>query len=117
MFDTLARGGIFTYLVLAWAAVLYGAIFRQLFFRSRRYVPALRGALRGMILLGLAGSAVGLVQVGGVVGDLTVTQWRSVLTIAPIPLAAAAASAVPAAVLIGLLDMRTQGESGTDGVV
>lgn len=114
MLELISRGGIFSYLVLVWGAILYAVIFRQLVARDARHLPALRGALAAMMFLGLAGSCIGLVEAGAVAGKLTVPQWRAVLTIAPIPLAVASCVAVPASLLIGLADVWQH--DGTDGI-
>jgi hypothetical protein len=98
MQSILFDGGIFTWLAMGWAAILYGAIFREVSMKRSRYAAALYSAAAGLVFIGLAGTAFGFVSARGT----SVDQLPLVVGIASVPLALTSMLAAPAVVLIGM---------------
>ncbi len=103
-------GGYWMYAVLVLAAGSYGALAYQLRNPEARTLPVAVGGLGALVLVGLLGTALGVISgmsaVAGMPASDQAVMAAKVLAMAPLPLALATGVGTPAAMLTGVLAAR-----------
>ncbi|MFO8073358.1 MAG: hypothetical protein R6V85_15950 [Polyangia bacterium] len=104
---TFGDGGVWMYVIAGLGVMLFGGVIAQLLLLGRNdFTQVLRGGVEALFLVGMLGSVVGFIQgmsaVAGVGGERIASMAARVMAIAPLPVALAAALAIPAAILVGL---------------